>query len=237
MIKLLYLIGGSRGLGRALLDLYVQNGWEVLEFSRSGSPPWNHPLDMIHPQRCLSAFREHLQTHPDQEIERVVLILNSAVILPIRKVAGLLEEEILQSVNVNVTSAILLCQNFVRRFRNLPRPKALVNIGSGAAHRGFPGWSLYCAGKAAMESFFRALYEEEKTEAHPFSVLNYDPHVMDTQMQQEIRQASPEDFPLVERFRKMHADGVLTAPERVAAHLFRIVDRFPSERERFGFGE
>lgn len=235
-MDVLLLIGGSRGLGRALVEVYHQKGWEVHEFSRTGQPPFNHPLDLSAPTEAERVFRAVLDTVAIPAVDQVVFLLNSAVILPIRKVARLCREEIVASLNVNVVSAVLLCQAFVERFRDFPGPKWIVNIGSGAAHRGFPGWSLYCAGKAAVEGFFRALYEEERSESRPFSVFTYDPHVMDTRMQEEIRASTEQDFPWVERFRALHRDAQLAKPLRVALHLSELIEARRTYDQRHEFG-
>ncbi len=235
-MKCSIVIGGSRGLGKALVDVFSRGGWTVHEFSRTGNPPYNRPLDLTQPSESLKVFSGFLSTIHHDQIDKMVMILNSAVILPIRKAAHLTPEEMHGSLNVNVVGSLFICQAYLRQFRHLACPKYLVNIGSGAAHRGFPGWSLYCAGKAATESFIRAVYEEEKTEPHPFHVFNYDPHVMDTRMQEEIRSSAESDFPLVERFRAFHAEGQLAPPERVAHHLYDLIDAREGFHFRHEFG-
>lgn len=231
----LIVIGGSRGLGRALVEVFAENSWSVHEFSRTGKTPYNEPLDLVKPLEANDVFSNYLKSIDDTTIKKIVLILNSAVILPIRKAANLTTEEIMNNLSINVNGALLVCASFLHHFRNLDRPKYLVNIGSGAAHRGFPGWSLYCAGKAATESFFRAIHEEEKTEKFPFHVFNYDPHIMDTRMQEEIRSASETDFPIVDQFRNFHANGQLTPPERVARNIYALIEAERSYQNRHEF--
>ena len=45
-MNLAIITGGSRGLGKALVELCRAEGWTVLEFSRSGSGEWHVPLDL-----------------------------------------------------------------------------------------------------------------------------------------------------------------------------------------------
>ena len=45
-MKLALITGGSRGLGAALVETYLQAGWEVREFSRSGTSAIHRPLDL-----------------------------------------------------------------------------------------------------------------------------------------------------------------------------------------------
>jgi benzil reductase ((S)-benzoin forming) len=48
---------------------------------------------------------------------------------------------------------------------------------------------------------------------------------VDTPMQAQVRRASEADFPDVERFKAMKADGVLRAPEDVAKAILALEAR------------
>jgi NAD(P)-dependent dehydrogenase (short-subunit alcohol dehydrogenase family) len=98
------------------------------------------------------------------------------------------------------------------------------NISSGAALYGYGGWTLYCAAKAGLENFIRALATEQKMEAHPFIAVNINPGVMDTEMQALIRATSAADFPDVGRFVHRKEQGELALPDGVAAAIMRIVE-------------
>src|SRR5690606_17031869 len=112
-----------------------------------------------------------------------------------------------------------------RHFRHSRGRKVIVNVSSGAALKGYAGWSLYCAAKAGMESFIRAIAVEEKFQAHPFIPVSVDPGVIDTDMQALIREALPSDFPEVERFRKRKAEGGLAHPDAVAKGIIAVATR------------
>ena len=49
------------------------------------------------------------------------------------------------------------------------------------------------------------------------------PGIVDTGMQAEIRGTSPEDFPSLQSFIDLHANGDLARSEEVAAHLMPLV--------------
>ena len=89
--------------------------------------------------------------------------------------------------------------------------------------KGYAGWSLYCAAKAAMEGFVRALAVEEQHQDQPFVCVSIDPGVIDTEMQALIRETSVADFPDVERFTKRKQDGGLSSPESVAAAIIKLM--------------
>ena len=62
----------------------------------------------------------------------------------------------------NLTSCILLNSAFVKRFAGIPAArKAVVQVSSLMAVQPQKTWSLYCAGKAARDMFFRVMAEEE----------------------------------------------------------------------------
>ena len=108
----------------------------------------------------------------------------------------------------------------------------IVNISSGAALKGRAGWSLYCAAKAGMENFIRALALEQQAQPQPFIPINVDPGLIDREMQALIRETSPVDFPDIELFIQRKNQGLLDPPDKVAAAIIRIL-----EQESLAFGE
>jgi benzil reductase ((S)-benzoin forming) len=98
-----------------------------------------------------------------------------------------------------------------------------VNVSSGAAGKGYAGWNLYCAGKAAVENYLSAVHEEEKTEAHPYRVFSVNPHIMDTGMQRLIRESEESEFPQKSRFVKFKEHGQLLPAKTVAATIMELV--------------
>lgn len=223
-MKLAIITGGSRGLGRAILENYTLRGWKVIELSRSGSGEDHLDIDMGEPTIFIEIFREILNGIDLDILEEVALISNAGTLSPISKVNGLSSEEMLHSFNINISSALLMIQVFVNFFRRFTGKKSVVSISSGAATKGYPGWSLYCAGKAACENFMRTLFMEEQDESTPFQVISFNPGVMDTVMQKEIRHADPEQFPMQRRFLNLKESGDLRAPEHVAEKLVTVIE-------------
>ena len=136
-------------------------------------------------------------------------------------------EEVERHLEVNVVSAILLARAFTSAFQQLDCPKTFVNVSSGAAVRGHAGWSLYCASKAAMENFVRAMALEQADQEFPIRTLSVNPGVMDTAMQAEVRASSPEQFPEKARYVRLKAEGRLAEPGDVAARIVDVVASRP----------
>jgi benzil reductase ((S)-benzoin forming) len=101
----------------------------------------------------------------------------------------------------------------------------LVMIGSGAASSVYEGWSSYGAGKAAVNQWVAVAGAEQQRRGGRCRVLSVAPGVVATAMQEEIRETPERDFPEVQRFNALHADGELRDARQVALDLWSLIDR------------
>jgi 3-oxoacyl-[acyl-carrier protein] reductase len=62
-------------------------------------------------------------------------------------------------IDLNLTSAIMSCRTFTPQFKTQGFGK-IINVSSACDRRSWPGWSVYSAAKAAVNSFTRCLYTE-----------------------------------------------------------------------------
>ncbi len=105
----------------------------------------------------------------------------------------------------------------------MPGTHDLVMISSGAASTAYAGWSAYCAGKAALDQWVRAVGEEQRHRGN-VRVAAIAPGVVATAMQEQIRTTSRDDFPAVARFRELHDEDELADPAKVAEKFWRVVE-------------
>lgn len=94
--------------------------------------------------------------------------------------------------------------------------RRVLHVSSGAARNAYPGWSVYCATKAALDHHARAVALDGRPGLRECSVA---PGVVDTGMQAEIRACTLAQFPLRDRFAEMQRSGGLIAPSDAAARL------------------
>src|SRR5690606_4781600 len=100
--------------------------------------------------------------------------------------------------------------------------RRILNISSGAGRNAMPGWGVYCATKAALDRYTEVLAAEH----HPDTrVVSLAPGVIDTAMQQTIRDSNSTDFPNVEKFRSLNAQGQLSSPADSAARILTYLNR------------
>lgn len=214
--------GGSRGLGEALCGRLEAAGYAVVEFSRSAPHGFSSRLDLASPQDVGPSVAQRLARIDPRACEELLVFSNAGTLAPIGPAWRKPPADVLANLHINLVSAVAVIAEVVRHFRRSACRKVIVNVSSGAATKGYAGWSLYCASKAGMEGFVRALAVEEQSQPQPFIAVSIDPGVIDTEMQALIRATPAADFPEVDRFTRRKLAGGLAAPDAVAAAIVKL---------------
>lgn len=227
-MKIAFVTGGSRGLGHAVVTELQDAGWSVIEFSRTGTRKCTIKADLSNPLEAVKNIQKSFREIDLEKVTELLLISNAGVLTPIEFVSRLSIEDIIHNLNVNIVAAIGVIQAFTKTFRAIEIHKTILSVSSGVAQKGYEGWSLYCTGKAGVENFLRSLHKEELCETAPFRVINFNPGVIDTAMQEEIRNSSDDAFPQRSRFVNYKRDGVLAPPQKVAKKMINIISNYGS---------
>lgn len=218
---MIYIITGvSRGLGKAIAENYLSQGFKVIGVGRS------HTIEHANFsfEECdLSDVENARQLFANQKFEEPVTLINNAGVLgSVRRIS---EQETLDLelvLAVNVTSPMLLTKNIYGNMSN-KSDFILVNISSGAANRAIPSWASYCASKAALNMLTEAFYLEEQEKGIDLKAFAVSPGVIDTGMQEQIRNAPKEQFSAVDNFKKMKEEGILFSAEEAASKLVLLL--------------
>jgi len=223
---LVFVTGGSSGIGRALLDTLPFRGARVINFSRRAGPASEHvAVDLADPaqwQRVAAVFESALH---DFAGDRVVFVHAAGTLTPIRFAGEGDAAAYQRNVLLNSAAPQVLGDTLLRALRDVPARADLLFLGSGASRTVYEGWSGYCAGKAAVDHWTRTVGAEQARRGGRRRILCVAPGVVATAMQSEIRETAPGDFPEVALFRALHDDGVLREPAAVARELWAILDR------------
>lgn len=227
--------GASRGLGLAIARRLLVPGSRISCISRGRSEALSrqassagcrldwYEFDLAEVAGIERLLEEVLRGNDSETDDMLALINNAGIVGPVRPLDRCSPGEIARNLHIDLLAPMILISEFIRQTEGIAADRRVVNISSGAGKKPYPGWSCYCASKAGIDMVTRSVAEEQKTRRNPVRVVSFAPGVVDTGMQNEIRNASEGDFPLAARFRRMHAEGQLLAPEAVAEQVARLL--------------
>ncbi|HLT26905.1 MAG TPA: SDR family NAD(P)-dependent oxidoreductase [Zeimonas sp.] len=227
--------GASRGLGGAIAERLLAPNRLLVCVARSANDPLverartmgaaleyrRHDLaDAAATETLAAELARTLSAHRDAR--RFVLVNNAGVVEPIGPIEALRTASLVASLQVNLASLMRLTAAFLEATADVAGERRILNVSSGAARHPIAGWAAYCAAKAGVDMFTRCIVDEQARRPNPARACSLAPGVLDTQMQSTIRAA---DFPSIDRFRRLKAEGGLMAPEEAAARIVAYLGR------------
>lgn len=217
-MKKFFITGTSSGIGKALAEVALEAGHYVVGFSRRQKiehANYKHiSIDLSDLSKYVKITFEGMR-----DADELVLVNNAGTLGDVKPVERLNPEKVAHAYNLNVTAPTVLSSIFLSHTADMGKKRTVINISSGAAFHAVPGWSTYCASKAALEMFTKVLKEDHPdVNCHAIS-----PGIVDTEMQGEIRKASEDDFPELRRFIGYKKDGELADPKEVGRKILHVI--------------
>ena len=226
MPDLVIITGASSGLGLAIARS-VPFPARVVDISRSGPPAGSGiehlRADLSEPSSWRDIGRLIQEITDETDPQRLVLVHAAGTLSPIGFAGEVDFDAYADNVLLNSAAGQVLGHAFLAVAAPRAGERVLVMITSGAASSVYAGWTAYGAGKAALDQWVRNAGEEQRRRG-AVVVAAIAPGVIDTSMQEEIRSASAEDFPEVNRFRQLHEEGDLVAPDEAARRFWKAVE-------------
>ena len=217
---LVLVTGASRGLGAAMVRQLLDAGHRVAACARGDAPlasdrlRWT-ALDLADAQAGHDWAMRAVADRPRPQ--EVSLILNAGMVEPVSAVEGLTAAALETHMRLNLVSPMLTAAGFLQATADWGVPRRVLAISSGAARRGIAHWSAYCASKAGLDNFVRALNAEGRVRA-----VSLAPGLIDTAMQAVIRTVPS---PQRGRFQAFHDEGQLATPEDAARAVLAYMGR------------
>ena len=217
-MKHILITGGGTGIGRALAGRFADKGWRVtivgrrLNLLQEVARDYPDKISIISADVGSIQDRQKIVSEAKGTLD--LLVHNAAVLGPVGPILDQSPEDWKSHMATNVEGPLFLTQALLLK---LVENSRVVNISSGAAHQGIPGWGMYCTSKAALFMLGQLLKDELAQRNIWFGSVR--PGIVDTPMQAEIRALEPENFPMVEQFRQYKATGALVTSELVAQYL------------------
>lgn len=235
--QLTLITGASRGLGRAMAAQLLQAGHMVLGISRRQDPQlaelaakagaeliqWEQ--DLSEPVAAAARVSAWLKTIDGQRFDGVTLINNAGTVGNPAPLASAVPAELAQALRIGLEAPMLLTAAFLGATREWRGARKVLNISSGLGRNAMGSQAPYCAAKAGMDHYSRAVALEEAQSPNGARIVSLAPGVIDTDMQVQLRGASAEKFPDRGRFEKLKNEGMLDSPETAAAKVLKYLAR------------
>jgi 3-oxoacyl-[acyl-carrier protein] reductase len=186
--------GGSRGIGRAVVELFAEEGARVTFFYRdnteaaqdvvarmrdAGHDVEAEQVDVTDNAAC-SAAAERLADRAG----RIDVLVNNAGVIRDNPLTGLDDDDIKVVLDTNVGGVFNVTRAVVP-YMVMQRAGCIVNLSSVAGDKGGRGQTNYAASKGAVNAFTRALAVE--LAPRRIRVNAVAPGVIDTEMSQRVR--------------------------------------------------
>lgn len=160
--------GGSRGIGKATAVALGMEGCRVaicgkdkknlsaaeVELKNSGIDVYPFLCDVSKPAE-IKKFASSVV----RKFGQIDIVVNNAGVAYYKDFKKSSEEEINQTIDVNIRGLILLTKYLLPKIN---KNGIIINISSGAGKHGFGGLSVYCASKFAVIGFTESLAQELK---------------------------------------------------------------------------
>ena len=158
--------GGARGIGKGICEVFCREGatvalWDVLdgtqtvnEITQNGGNIFFQKVDVTDQSSVDSAIEEIIKQH-----DKIEILINNAGIIRDRSFLKMSEEEWDSVINVNLKSLYVVTRSVIPHMKENGYGR-IVSASSINGTAGAFGQTNYCATKAGISGFTRALCKE-----------------------------------------------------------------------------
>jgi 3-oxoacyl-[acyl-carrier protein] reductase len=159
MSEVMLITGTRKGIGRYLVDYYLEKGFTVVGCSRSPMDEevegYDHYcLDVADEKGVQKMVRDVVKKHG-----KIDVLINNAGIASMNHVLLTPQRTVSDIFSTNVFGTFLFCRE-VAKVMSTKKYGRIVNFATVATPLNLPGEAAYAASKAAVESFTRVMAKE-----------------------------------------------------------------------------
>jgi NAD(P)-dependent dehydrogenase (short-subunit alcohol dehydrogenase family) len=229
MNKISIVTGGGSGIGQAIAVKLASTGRQVLICGRRQQKL--ESTRSVHPDKISILEADVSDVNGRSKIVSFVannsvefLVHNAAVLGEIGYIGELDLEDWRKTMAINVEGPLFLTQALLSKMNKT----RILHISSGAANHPVSGWSAYCTSKAALYMLFLMQNEELRDKGILTGSLR--PGIVNTEMQDLIRQADVKKHKNLQRFHDLYNNGELESSERVAKMVLWMLTQASDEQ-------
>jgi NAD(P)-dependent dehydrogenase (short-subunit alcohol dehydrogenase family) len=218
-------------MGAAIAHQLLHEGHQLIAISRKLSAALDAPAceqwsaDLTHPAPVAQRLATWLAAHDGGAFDSVTLINNAALLAPPGPLADAAYEDTAAALRASLEAPMLLTAAFLKATAAWACPRKVLNISSGLGRFAMAGSASYCAAKAGLDHYSRAVALEQADSPNGAKIVSLAPGVIETDMQTQLRGADGVQFPNRERFVQMHAQGQLMTPQAAADKVIAFLQR------------
>jgi NAD(P)-dependent dehydrogenase (short-subunit alcohol dehydrogenase family) len=229
--------GASRGMGRAMAEQLLDAGHTLVCISRrtdealaaraaaAGATLEQWSFDLAEPHAAAERVGAWLQAQDAQAFDSVALINNAGTLGTVGPLAQADAADLARSLRIGLEAPLLLTAAFLRATAGWRGVRKVLNVSSGLGRNAMASQAPYCAAKAGMDHFSRAVALEQANEPGGARIVSLAPGVIDTDMQGAMRATEAALFPDRGRFDRLKSDGLLDSPADAAAKVLAFLAR------------
>ncbi|MFT5450021.1 MAG: 3-oxoacyl-[acyl-carrier protein] reductase [Gammaproteobacteria bacterium] len=196
--KVVIVTGGSRGIGRAIVELFAAEGADVTFFYRSDADAANATVEASAGRAvaeqvdvCDSAAAAEAVERVAERCERIDVLVNNAGIIRDNLLAFLDDEDVRAVLDTNVGGVFNVTRAVVP-YMVSQRAGKIINMSSVAGEKGGRGQTNYAASKGAINAMTRALAAELAPRGIMVNAVA--PGVIETEMTEAVRARAGEEI-------------------------------------------
>jgi 3-oxoacyl-[acyl-carrier protein] reductase len=212
--KTALITGGSRGIGRAIVQVLAEAGAKVAFVYQSNSAAADQLVDELkkksHEALALQADVRS-KSAADETVQKVIdrwgkldILVNNAGIIRDTLLAMMSEEQWREVIETNLSSVFNFCQAVTRPMMSA-RYGRIINMSSVASEFGNKGQTNYAASKGGVEGFTRCLAKELASRGVTVNAVA--PGFIETDMTAAVRNAAEADIKKVIPVRRLGQPG------------------------------
>ena len=189
-MKVVAVSGGSKGLGAAIVQSFLDAGHQVATFSRSRNRQVDYWLEQFpdnfyykEMDQTDSAACKQFVISVEEKFGTVQILINNAGVASTSLLALADDESIDSVIDLNLKGTFSLTRQVTRSMLSLDWGR-IINISSIIGLSGYRGLSVYGATKAGLDGFTRAMARE--LGARNITVNSVAPGYLTTEMTEEL---------------------------------------------------
>ena len=207
-MKVAFVSGATRGIGRAIADRLFERGYQVLYSGTRAERPADLPEDRDYIGCNISDANQRKAAfeYIDRHYGRLDVLVNNAGVAPLvrQDILQMTEESFDRVLDINLKGTMFMCQlaaNYMlsmkEKWEDKPR---IVNIGSISAYTSSTARGEYCISKAGLGMVTQLLADRLAEEGIP--VFEVRPGIIATDMTEKVH----------DKYAKLIEGGLLPVP-------------------------